>query len=263
MRIVRTIYTEGSTAAPFSGDVRRRGGRTAPPSGLANPTSPPAATPAPTPARMAFSAATSSLNQGALVTGAQQAQATSSSSTPAAATATAAVPSAATATGHHPRPTSQRLLTLFPVLKFYRGFSVTLMGMIPYAGTAFLVFGRTKNLLHAYFATSRDQDPDRYTPSKTVLDLFAGCIAGAISQTAAYPFEVIRRCQQIGGKTRPDALVGMEETARWIYRTSGIRGFYVGLSIGLLKVMPMSGVRYVYFGSHEFFVAFSFGWLID
>lgn len=138
------------------------------------------------------------------------------------------------------RNTDPDLLRRFPVFKFYRGFGVTVLGMIPYAGTAFLVFGQTKNAMHSYFAPHHRRS---YQPSKTTLDLLAGTLAGAVSQTAAYPFEVIRRRQQVGGKVRPDALMGIGETTTWIYRTSGVRGFYVGLSIGMLKVMPMTAVR--------------------
>lgn len=146
-------------------------------------------------------------------------------------------------------PSGNRLLSKYPILKFYRGFSVTVMGMIPYAGTSFLVFGRCKTLLQDLFPPSEPPTgPESrrkwYWPSKTVVDLSAGALAGALSQTAAYPFEVIRRRQQVGGIIRPGAMLGMWETAGWIYRTSGWRGFYVGLSIGFLKVVPMTSISF-------------------
>src|SRR6266550_688288 len=37
--------------------------------------------------------------------------------------------------------TSPGLFHRFPLLKFYRGFSVTLVGMVPYAGMSFLCWG--------------------------------------------------------------------------------------------------------------------------
>ena len=43
-----------------------------------------------------------------------------------------------------PRPS---LFTRFPILKFYRGFTVTLTGMVPYAGTSFLVWGFLRSRL--------------------------------------------------------------------------------------------------------------------
>ena len=146
-------------------------------------------------------------------------------------------------------PSGNRLLSKYPILKFYRGFSVTVMGMIPYAGTSFLVFGRCKTLLQDLFPPSEPPTGPHsrrqwYWPSKTVVDLSAGALAGALSQTAAYPFEVIRRRQQVGGIIRPGAMLGMWETAGWIYKTSGWRGFYVGLSIGFLKVVPMTSISF-------------------
>ena len=61
-----------------------------------------------------------------------------------------------TCTSPHPSltttaPATERaaptLFTRFPILKFYRGFTVTMAGMIPYAGTSFLFWG----LLRARF----------------------------------------------------------------------------------------------------------------
>ncbi|EST09173.1 Mitochondrial substrate/solute carrier [Kalmanozyma brasiliensis GHG001] len=217
-RIIGMIYREGATEAPFSSDARRRA------------------------ARMAQQAAqqanlSTSATQSAIAAG-------SASSIESALRATDPnVPSSAV-------PAGNRLLAKHPILKFYRGFSVTVMGMIPYAGTSFLVFGRCKTLLQDLFPPSEpsaDTPGSRrqwYWPSKTVVDLSAGALAGALSQTAAYPFEVIRRRQQVGGIIRPGAMLGMWETAAWIYKTSGWRGFYVGLSIGFLKVVPMTSISF-------------------
>ncbi|CAD6913420.1 unnamed protein product [Tilletia laevis] len=141
-------------------------------------------------------------------------------------------------------PLTSSLLTRFPLLKFYRGFTVTVLGMIPYAGTSFVVFGRCRTLLHEFFPPPLERSEQRWFHSKVFQDLTAGGLAGAISQTAAYPFEVVRRRQQVGGVIRPGAMLGMGETARYIWQTSGVRGFYVGLSIGFLKVVPMTSISF-------------------
>lgn len=217
-RIIGMIYREGTTEAPFSSDARKRA------------------------ARMAQAAQQANLSTSA--TSAVTAAASSASSIESALRATDPnVPSSAV-------PAGNKLLAKYPILKFYRGFSVTVMGMIPYAGTSFLVFGRCKTLLQDLFPPSEpsaDTPGSRrqwFWPSKTVVDLSAGALAGALSQTAAYPFEVIRRRQQVGGIIRPGAMLGMWETAAWIYKTSGWRGFYVGLSIGFLKVVPMTSISF-------------------
>ena len=147
---------------------------------------------------------------------------------------------------------SQTLLERYPIFKFYRGFSATVMGMIPYAGTSFLVFGRCKALLYAIclgtdtsgIPVERPSGFPQLRMSRTMVDLSSGAIAGAISQTMSYPFEVIRRRQQVGGLLQPERMLGIADTARWIYTNHGIRGFFVGLSIGYIKVVPMTAISF-------------------
>jgi len=131
----------------------------------------------------------------------------------------------------------KQLFERFPILKFYRGFTVTVIGMIPYAGTGFLVW----DFCRAYWYPAVDGKAQR--PS-VVADLAIGAVSGAISQTASYPFEVVRRRMQVGGLTRPDRWLGWGETIRAVYASGGLRGFFVGLSIGYLKIIPMTGISF-------------------
>lgn len=229
-RIIRTIYTEGSTEAPFSGDARRRAARQQGGAG-------------------ASSAPSYHTHTTAISVNEAQRQALSQG-----ANHTTPVPPASPSTT---LKTTNNLLQSFPIMKFYRGFSVTVLGMVPYAGTSFLVFGRCKRMLQDLTGHNEDLSSS-FSPSalhamathaqqpllsKTTVDLTSGALAGAISQTAAYPFEVIRRRQQVAAIVRPGAMVGMVETIKWIWLTSGWRGFYTGLSIGFLKVVPMTSIR--------------------
>ncbi|EOR04203.1 hypothetical protein J056_002281 [Wallemia ichthyophaga EXF-994] len=129
---------------------------------------------------------------------------------------------------------SRKLLNKVSVLKFYRGFSMTMVGIIPYAGTSFLIFEQA----------SKSQHIRTLFTSKGASDLFCGGMAGAIGQTAAYPFEVIRRRMQVGGLLHPDRFVNFNETCSLIYKQSGYRGFFVGLTIGYLKVIPMNAISF-------------------
>lgn len=132
--------------------------------------------------------------------------------------------------------------TVYSTLRpFYRGFSVTLLGMIPYAGVSFLTYGTLKRHLPQYFPSLSKQ--------KTVSDLACGAVAGAVSQTASYPFEVIRRRMQVGGIKAIGGKSGQGGEVHWRDAISSIwkggkgrigRGFYVGLSIGYIKVIPMT-----------------------
>ncbi|CAE6444875.1 unnamed protein product [Rhizoctonia solani] len=137
---------------------------------------------------------------------------------------------------------SSPLFTTFPISKFYRGFSVTLIGMVPYAGTSFLVWGALRAALLPP-PSSGTSGPPRHRP---IADLSIGAVSGAIAQTVSYPFEVVRRRLQVGGLLRPRGFVGWGETVRAIWLKQGWRGFYVGLSIGYIKVVPMTAFfRYI------------------
>ncbi|TFK44459.1 mitochondrial carrier domain-containing protein [Crucibulum laeve] len=125
-----------------------------------------------------------------------------------------------------------------PVLKFYRGFTVTIIGMIPYAGVSFLSWGFLRSRLLPLPSESGRPPP---TP---VADLAIGALSGALAQTASYPFEVIRRRMQVGGITRPDRWLRWGETVSAIWHAGGWRGFYVGLGIGYLKIVPMTAVSF-------------------
>ena len=51
-----------------------------------------------------------------------------------------------------------------PILKFYRGFTVTITGMIPYAGTSFLAWGYLRSVFVPYISSSSDNKRVKPTP---------------------------------------------------------------------------------------------------
>ncbi|KAF3935604.1 Mitoferrin [Dactylella cylindrospora] len=133
---------------------------------------------------------------------------------------------------------------------FYRGFTPTLLGILPYAGTSFLAHDMIGDVLRSppfekYCVvpnTGSNELPysrSHKTKLNTWAQLFAGGFAGLLAQTASYPLEIIRRRMQVGGAVGDGRVVGIAETAKTIFRERGFRGFYVGLSIGFVKVGPM------------------------
>jgi solute carrier family 25 (mitochondrial carrier protein), member 16 len=133
-------------------------------------------------------------------------------------------------------PGTKQLFHYAPVLKFYRGFTVSIAGMVPYAGTAFLTWGFLRERLLP--------PPSPNSPPTPLADLAIGALSGALAQTVSYPFEVVRRRMQVGGLTQPDRWLRWGETVRAVWLRGGLRGFYVGLSIGFLKVVPMNAVSF-------------------
>ncbi|KDQ60505.1 hypothetical protein JAAARDRAFT_125657 [Jaapia argillacea MUCL 33604] len=150
-------------------------------------------------------------------------------------------------------PTTRSIFTRFPILKFYRGFTVTITGMIPYAGTSFLAWDFLRyHLLPPSPRIGQASHKERGAP---VADLSIGAVSGAIAQTVSYPFEIVRRRMQVGGLTSPDRWLRWGETINAIWNSpwghgknamavGGWRNFYVGLSIGYLKVVPMTAVSF-------------------
>lgn len=140
------------------------------------------------------------------------------------------------------------------LMNFYRGFSPTMLGMLPYAGMSFLTHDTTGDLLrhrsiakYTTYARPPGYPEGKPDPLKSWAELLAGGIAGLVSQTSSYPLEVIRRRMQVGGAVGDGRRLRIRETAGIIFKEKGFRGFWVGLSIGYVKVVPMVAVSfYVY-----------------
>jgi solute carrier family 25 protein 16 len=137
---------------------------------------------------------------------------------------------------------------------FYRGFSATMMGMLPYAGMSFLTHDTAGDILRHPLIdkwTTKPRPADypegKRAPLRSWAELLSGGTAGLVSQTASYPLEVIRRRMQVGGAVGDGRRLRIAETARLIFLERGFRGFWVGLTIGYVKVVPMVAVSfYVY-----------------
>lgn len=154
------------------------------------------------------------------------------------------------------RPAHMKWVPAIQVSNFYRGFLCSVAGMIPYAGVSFFTHDVTQDFCREYLPMTLKpkQHQNRGLPDKngdysrpelrTWAELTCGGIAGALSQTASYPLEVLRRKMQVAGALEPGTFVGMWETARRLYVAKGVRGFFVGLSIGYLKVTPMVAISF-------------------
>lgn len=137
---------------------------------------------------------------------------------------------------------------------FYRGFTPTILGMLPYAGMSFLTHDTAGDLLRHplishYTTLPRPSNlaPNKPNPLRSWAELLSGGIAGLVSQTASYPLEVIRRRMQVGGAVGDGHRLKIAETAGRIWMEKGWRGFFIGLSIGYVKVVPLAAVSfYVY-----------------
>lgn len=131
--------------------------------------------------------------------------------------------------------------TQMPFGGFYQGFLATILGIIPYAGVSFFVFEYSKQYL-----INRQKSENL----SSVKIFFSGLFAGAMGQTVAYPFDVVRRRMQLFRLTEHlpaqhyDS--GIITAIKSIIKTHGlIRGIFSGLSINYMKVAPASGISFL------------------
>lgn len=153
-------------------------------------------------------------------------------------------------------------------INFYRGFSPSVLGMLQYAGTSFLVHDTIGDLFrHPSIAKRtlmrseeaamlRDKADGRYRRPqlRAGAELTSGAVAGLVSQTASYPLEIIRRRMQVGGAVGDGHRWGFAETAKRVFLERGWRGFFVGLSIGYLKIAPLTATSFFVYERGKYYL---------
>ncbi|KAM3542207.1 hypothetical protein ARSEF1564_004874 [Beauveria bassiana] len=165
-------------------------------------------------------------------------------------TATARLPNAPGPVGETPKVV-EAVTPRKGLVNFYRGFTPTILGMLPYAGMSFLTHDTASDALRhplvAQYTTlpkKANHPPGKPAALRSWAELAAGGAAGLISQTASYPLEVIRRRMQVGGAVGDGRRLRIGETAGMIWKERGFRGFFVGLTIGYVKVIPLAAVSF-------------------
>lgn len=137
------------------------------------------------------------------------------------------------------------------LINFYRGFSPTILGMLPYAGVSFLTHDTMGDLLRLPLVAKwttlpqpKNAPEGKAAPLQSWAELLAGGVAGLVSQTCSYPLEVIRRRMQVAGAVGDGHRLRIAETAKLIMKERGLPGLFVGLTIGYVKIVPMSAVSF-------------------
>ncbi|RHY32441.1 hypothetical protein DYB32_002568, partial [Aphanomyces invadans] len=116
----------------------------------------------------------------------------------------------------------------------YRGMSPTIVGIAPYVGLNFMVFESLR----------QNAPKDEFGRQDMLYLLGCGAIAGACGQSAAYPFDLMRRRFQLNTLSEKQ-YTGTWDAVRSIYQTEGIVGFYKGLVPNSVKVIPSIAVMFV------------------
>ncbi|KAI0030766.1 mitochondrial carrier [Vararia minispora EC-137] len=132
------------------------------------------------------------------------------------------------------------------VRALYRGLVATAMGVAPYVGINFAAYEALRGWV---------TPPGKASAWRK---LTCGALAGSISQTLTYPFDVLRRKMQVTG-IQDGSMVkynGALDAMRQILRTEGVAGMYRGLWPNLLKVAPSIATSfYTYELAKEFLIS--------
>jgi len=133
----------------------------------------------------------------------------------------------------------------------YQGYLTTVMGMVPYAGASFSTYETLNRLYSSYIIKSSMIPSDsgaQIFEAPVICKLFFGMIAGAVAQTIAYPFDVIRRRRQLKEIATHLPTVYRDSTLtilRYHLFSKSLRELFTGLSINYLKVAPTTGISFM------------------
>ena len=132
------------------------------------------------------------------------------------------------------------------IFSFYRGYLVTVLGMIPYAGLSFSSFDRIKQILitnKVMYFTRESPANKKYSELTVTGKLLSGACTAAITQTIVYPMDVVRSHMQLLVMIKDASIkenFGMIDTIKYVYNKYGIvGGFYRGVSLNYIRAIPM------------------------
>ncbi|XVF23317.1 hypothetical protein REPUB_Repub13aG0027200 [Reevesia pubescens] len=120
---------------------------------------------------------------------------------------------------------------------FYAGISPTLMGMLPYSTCYYFMYEKLKK---SYCQSKKKKSLNR--PEM----LLVGALAGFTASTISFPLEVARKRLMVGalqGKCPPNMAAALAE----VIRDEGLTGLYRGWGASCLKVMPSSGITWLFY----------------
>lgn len=120
---------------------------------------------------------------------------------------------------------------------FYAGLSPTLVGMLPYSTCYYFMYDTIKK---SYCLTKNKKSLNR--PEMLII----GALSGFTASTISFPLEVARKRLMVGalqGKCPPNMAAALSE----VIREEGLKGLYRGWGASCLKVMPSSGITWMFY----------------
>ena len=122
------------------------------------------------------------------------------------------------------------------VTSLFGGILPTVMGVIPYEGAQFYAYGGLKQLYTSKIAPGK--------PITPFVNCLIGASAGMFSQTFSYPFDVIRKRMMLKDENGKPLYNGMIDAFKTVLKQDGIGGFYRGVGLNLIKVVPFAALQF-------------------
>ncbi|CAH9115336.1 unnamed protein product [Cuscuta epithymum] len=119
----------------------------------------------------------------------------------------------------------------------YSGIAPTLVGMLPYSTCYYFMYDTIKK---SYCEAKNKESLSRGEM------LLLGALSGLTASTISYPLEVARKRLMVGalqGKCPPHMVAALSE----IVKEKGLMGLYRGWGASCLKVMPSSGITWMFY----------------
>ncbi|XP_068643017.1 probable mitochondrial adenine nucleotide transporter BTL1 [Aristolochia californica] len=119
---------------------------------------------------------------------------------------------------------------------FYAGISPTLIGMLPYSTCYYFMYETMKS----YCQTKKKKSLSRAEM------LLVGALSGFTASTISFPLEVARKRLMVGslqGKCPTHMAAALSE----VIQEEGLKGLFRGWGASCLKVMPSSGITWMFY----------------
>ena len=111
---------------------------------------------------------------------------------------------------------------------FYKGYRAAIFSIVPFIGINFATYDYISN----NYSISNN---------KSLNILISGGVAGIIAQSICYPMDTIRRRSEINGVNYKNITNSFKE----VYNKKGIKGFYNGIGVNALKIIPNNFLRFI------------------
>lgn len=131
---------------------------------------------------------------------------------------------------------TKKIITDEGAFGLWKGIAPTIVGAVIYEGSQFLV---SDTIRQYFFAKNRN-----FEQLKPWEYLFIGAVSGAVSQTVSYPFDVVRKRMMISCSAEQIVHRSMGNCFKSIYQYEGLKGFFRGISINMIKIVPYTALQY-------------------